>query len=491
VLAVALFSTGLSLRGEEFRFHEDGILGTSFDLTVAAAHSNDAARVEKTVLAQVERLRRILSTYDAKSDISRVNAGTAPVVVAPELIEVLTAYDQFAARSRGAYSGQLGGLIRAWKDAEIWNTGVPPPADAIRKIVSRLGQPGWEINAAARTVTRKTSEALNIDSLGKGYIISKAAAAARATSPKVHGFLLNIGGDLFASGSRSPTSTVPWRVSVANPRNPADNFLPLTRLSVSDGAVSTSAGYARGFKIGRHLYSHILDPRTGWPATNVASATVVAADSPTANALATTLCVLKPEEGLQLIQESPGASCLIVAPDGRQFRSGTFAAYEVKRDLKPNLAKPGLWPEGYEVAVQVTLKTPDTPRSKRPYLVLWIENSEGKAIRTVTLWGNKSKYFRDLSGWWRFAQDDLELVSTVTRATREFGKYTLVWDGRDDLGEPLPPGQYTLVLEVAREHGTHARRSAKIVCGRDPAQAVIPAGSEFEAAPVNYGPHGG
>jgi hypothetical protein len=142
------------------------------------------------------------------------------------------------------------------------------------------------------------------------------------------------------------------------------------------------------------------------------------------------------------------------------------------------------------MAVDVTLKAPGG-NAKRPYLVLWIEDDGGRPVRTVTLWGNKAKYFKDLTGWWRFAKDDADNIGDVSRATRNFGRYTIQWDGRDDQGEPLPPGLYNVTLEVTREHGTHARRSVKIECGGKPAQAIIPAGSEFEACPVTYGPKGG
>ena len=473
----------------EFRFHRDGVLGTSFDLTVSARGSNEAARVEQVALAEIQRLARILSTYDKTSEVSRINSSVTPVKVAPEVFDVLAAYELWGGRSKGAYSGQLGELIATWKLAE--KTGTPPTAAMVRPVIAGFAQPGWTLDRAAGAVTRRDGTVLNVDSFGKGYIISKAAAAVQSGADGVSGGMLNVGGDIFAWGSRSATSAVPWRVAVADPRNPYDNFRPLTRVAVSGLAVSTSAGYARGYRFGKTSYSHILDPRTGFPATNASSATVIARDSGTANALATTLCVLRPDEGLQLVKETPGAECLIVMRDGKQWKSDGFAAMEVARTMtKPGATKPSLWPSGYELSVDVTLKTPDG-NAKRPYLVLWIENAQGQPVRTVTLWGNKAKYFKDLPAWWRFAKDDAENIGDVSRATRNFGRYSIQWDGRDDQGEPLPPGPYNITLEVTREHGTHARRSVKIECGNNPAKAVIQAGSEFEECPVTYGPKGG
>ncbi len=269
------------------------------------------------------------------------------VKAAPEVFDVLGAYDVWSLKSKGAYSGRLGTLIAAWKVAE--KSSVPPSATNLQLIVAQLAKPGWVLDRATGTVMRRDGAQFNVDSYGKGYIIGKAAAAAaaRATASGVSGGMLNIGGDIFAWGSRSASSAVPWRVAVADPRNPADNFRPLTRVSVSDRAVSTSAGYARWVRFGRQRFSHILDPRTGYPATDPASATVIASDSGTANALATTLCVVTTAEGMRLVRDTPGAECLIVAADGKQFRSAGFAAFEVKRAAAPAVAKPSLWPEGF------------------------------------------------------------------------------------------------------------------------------------------------
>ena len=285
----------------EFHFHHEGILGTSFDLIVRADRRTAAAQAAQVALAEIERLRRILSAYDPASEVSRLNAADGPMSCSPELFEVLSAYDSWTTRSGGAHNGQLGELIQTWRAAE--KSGAPPGEAALARIVRSLSMPGWTMNAGDRTVTRLTTHRLNVDSLGKGYIISRAAAAARAAVPALSGFLLNIGGDIFACGQGAPDR--PWRIGVADPKAAADNAPPLTQVLLADRAISTSAAYERGFTVAGRRYSHILDPRTGFPAEGAASATVVAADNATANALATTLCVLEPEEGLALVKGLP------------------------------------------------------------------------------------------------------------------------------------------------------------------------------------------
>jgi thiamine biosynthesis lipoprotein ApbE len=485
---------------ELFRFHHEGVLGTSFDMQVRAPDSAQAGLAESTALAEIERLRKILSTYDPASEISRFNTSTGPVKCSPELLEVLGLYDFWNGKSAGAYNGHLGDLIAAWKTAE--KTGVPPDAATLQRIVQALGQLGWKLDRAAGTATRLPGGALTLDSLGKGYILSRAAAAVHAKVPAAQGFLLNIGGDIFASGLVD--RGLRWTVGVADPKRSADNAPPLTQVRVTDRGVSTSAAYERGFTVGGRRFSHILDPRTGLPAEGVASATVIAANNANANALATILCVLKPDEGLALARQIPEVECLIVAADGRQLRTPRFAALEVPSATTTAApatapavatpAKPGLWPAGYEVALALSLRVPPSGGGgrgpKRPYVAVWVEDAAGKRVRTVAVWGNKRKYLPDLSAWWKVAKEDEPWAQSVTRATRAAGQHRIAWDGFDDHGQPLPPGTYTIFLEVNREHGSHATQSGKIVCEKLPAKGTIPAGSEFDAAELTYGPAG-
>lgn len=472
-----------------YQFHRDQILGTSFDLVVRADDAAVAARAEEAALAEIERLRKILSTYDPASEISQFNSNRGPMSCSPELLDVLNAYEFWETRSAGAYSGQLGELIRAWRAAE--KTGAIPDATVLTRIVRSVAAPGWTVNTCEGSVTRLAAPPLNVDSLGKGYIIGHAAAAARTAAPTATGLLLNIGGDIFASGSTAPET--PWRVGVANPLNHADNATPLTQVRLTNCAISTSAAYERGFTIAGRRYSHILDPRTGFPATGVAGATVVAADNATANALATTLCVLTPQEGLALVQATAGAECLILAANGEQFRSPHFAALEFPASgdaRKANETKPSLWPKDFQVTLTLTLKQPAAGGRgyKRPYVVVWVENEKRARVRTVTLWGNQQRYFPDLHDWSYGEKDRLDWAATIARATRPAGRYRIVWDGRDDSGNPLPRGTYTIFLETNREHGTYAKESGAIVCGAAPGRGLIKGASEFEEGQIIYGP---
>src|SRR5262249_32922270 len=120
------------------------------------------------------------------------------------------------------------------------------------------------------------------------------------------------------------------------------------------------------------------------------------------------------------------------------------------------------------------------------YVAVWVEDSEGKALRTLAVWGNNAKYLRDLTNWWKFAQNDRDLQKAITRATRAPGKYQLSWDGKDAQGKAVAQGTYTIRIETHREHGKHTLQTGPIECLGEAAKATLEKNAEIEATLVEY-----
>jgi hypothetical protein len=125
---------------------------------------------------------------------------------------------------------------------------------------------------------------------------------------------------------------------------------------------------------------------------------------------------------------------------------------------------------------------------RRPYVAVWIEDADGKPVRTLTVWGRDRRYLRDLSDWWKAAAKEIDLGKVVSRATRAPGSYTLAWDGTDDKGKALPPGTYTVQVEVNREFGKHVRQAGKVECGDEKVTVTLKATDETGETKVEYGP---
>ena len=426
----------------EFAFAHEGVLGTSMDLIVHAPRAGDAAECEGRVLAEIERLRAILSTYDSGSEICRVMAGGA--VESFELAEVLEAYALWSARTNGAIELNMAGVIDCWKGGER------PREVELRRAL-----------AMAR--------AWNVDALGKGYIIDRAVAVAREVA---QAGLLNIGGDIRAWGEAA------WPIAIADPANPAENASPLAMFMLRDSAVATSGGYARFTEVGGRRCSHLIDPRTLMPVEGLGSGTVVAGDCVTANALATAACVRGEEEGARLAQRYGAANWMVAGSPGGGAPAAPLAA-----------ATTTAWPADFQVSLDLSFKVPRGGKVKRPYLAVWVEDAKGKVVRTVTVWGKQEKYLREMTAWWQaVGAADPKLVRSVTRATREAGKYTITWDGLDDQGNALPKGAYTLVVEINREHGRHVGEKIKLTCQDKKMETSMRATAESDESAVVYGP---
>jgi hypothetical protein len=337
-------------------------------------------------------------------------------------------------------------------------------------------------------VTLRADLPLTLDGLAKGYIIDRAAAAAKAAGAL--DILLDIGGDMYVEGTAM--------VGVADPKAPADNSPPLCRLRLQHAAIASSGGYARGFDIdGRH-YSHIFDPRSGRPVTAILQSTVVAADAVTADALATILSVMTPDAGLRLVATVPHAECMCVDKDGAQHQSPGWSALLVQGAPGAFAAKvPGGasdWPEGGEVAIDFELAGPASGSNgrrggwRRPYVAVWIEDAAGAPVRTLCLWIERPRWLSDLRRWNRLFDRDDNNVAAVTRATRAPGSYHLTWDGSDDSGVRVKPGKYTVLIEAVREHGTYQLLKREVSIDGKAFEYKLDGGTEIAGATLSFSP---
>jgi len=420
--ALAFPVKAFSASGEPapWRFHHDHIMGTSLDLEVFANTARDADAAEAAALREIARLSRILSTYDPSSEASRLTPATTSH--SPELTAVLAAYRQWSAGTGGAISSRIG-------------------------------------------------DKLNLDALGKPFIAAKAVEAARATG--IAGIMLDAGGDVIVSG-RAGANTQ-WPIGVSDPGSPYHNAPPLSILKISEGAIATSGTTARG--------AHVVDPRTGNAASGVLSATVVAPDAITANALSTALCVLGPDEGVKLVERTPGAECLVVSAAGRQYRSAGFSRFE-RPVILPAMAEASDWPEGYEVLIDLNLKNAG---GRRPYVAVWVEDTSKKLVRNVILFAGKPRYLNELHSWWNINSNN-PLWYTSSRPTPSPGRYLLRWDGLNEKRQAVPQGTYKITVETAREHSYYEKESALLPCLAGPSTATIKKTPEFEPVTITYGP---
>ena len=479
-------------RATPYHFRYENVLGTSMDMTVVAGSAASANAAAAVVLDRIDRDAKVLSGYDPASEFSawfRTRGEAVPV--SPALFDVLALFDGWRERTGGALDASAEAVSRVWKQAASLKR--LPSDDDLASAVAQVRQPHWRLDAAARTATHLDGTPLMLNSFTKSYIIDRAVRAA-LEGGSARAVVVNIGGDLVARG----TWTEP--VAVTDPFANADNAAPLTRLAVRNRAVATSGSYRRGFDIGGRHYSHIVDPRTGRPVSQVVSATVVADRAADAGALATAFNVLAPEDSERLAMSVPGAEFLLVLADGSRIQSGGWRA--LAEDAQPGLRVPSpvarvlaAAQTGFELAVTVEIaQIQGGGRVERPYLAIWIEDKDKVPVRTLTVLyrPNEARFLADLRAWYRADRlramaDGTEIIGSVSSATRSPGRYTFTWDMNDQQGKPVKPGLYTVCIEAAREHGTYQLMRQAMDFTGAPKQATVPInGIEITAASLDY-----
>ena len=119
---------------------------------------------------------------------------------------------------------------------------------------------------------------------------------------------------------------------------------------------------------------------------------------------------------------------------------------------------PQTWADGMELAINFKVLNPSSGRGKRPYVAVWIEDSNGNEVKTLVLWmrKRKSKYLKHLSRWFRKMKDNnADFIFSLSNPTKSPGDYKVVWDGKDDKGKLLPQGEYYICVESSRENGPY------------------------------------
>jgi thiamine biosynthesis lipoprotein len=322
-VAAGLLATALSLHAatpalERFEFAEPH-MGTLVRLVLYAPDRGFADAAAKVAFARIVALNDGLSDYRDSSELMEVSrrSGGPPVRVSDDLFRVLSAAQQMARASGGAFDATAGPLSLLWREARR-RTSLPDPT-RIAVARSLVGTDKLELHDEGRTVRlRVAGMQLDLGGIAKGFAADEAAAVLRRGG--IERALVAAGGDVVAMNA--PPGADGWRVAVAA-LDGADRP-PAGYLTLRDAAVSTSGDAEQFMVVDGVRYSHIFDPRTGRALTGRLSVTVVGPNGTTSDALATAVSVLGGERGTRLVDQTPGAAALIV--DSRNGSVRTHAS---------------------------------------------------------------------------------------------------------------------------------------------------------------------
>ncbi len=305
--AAVLLATACSWRPSVPISETFNSMGTVARVTVGPQDRERLPQLTAEVHKEFSTLEDLLSTYQPDSEISRLaaRAGQAPVRVSAETYRVLELARHYGELTDGAFDVTVAPLVR------LWGVGLKPPdhvpsPDEIRTRLQLVDFRRIELNDG--TAHLPAGMSVDLGGIGKGYAVDRAFDIAGRL--QIDSAMVDLGGNIRTVGQAEPG--VNWTIGV---RNPFEREVIVGKLSLAAGmAVATSGNYERFVELGGRRYSHIIDPRTGYPVEGMAGVTVVAPDATMTDGLSTGLFVLGAAKGKELLRRVPSANALFI-PD--------------------------------------------------------------------------------------------------------------------------------------------------------------------------------
>jgi len=287
------------------------MLGSPFEVTAVAKDTIKANEYIDLAIAEVKRIEYLISDWIPTTQISEINrnAGIKPVKVDTEVFELVERAIKISQITKGAFDISYASMDKIWKfDGSMK---VMPTKEAIKKSVAKIGYKNIILNQKEHTIFLKLEGMkLGLGGIGQGYIADKVKNL--LFSKGCLSGIINVSGDINAWGKQPDGK--PWTVGIVNPLNKNKIF---ATLPIEDSAVETSGSYEKYVIFNGIRYSHIIDPRTGYPQNSVVSVSVFAKQTEIADALATGIFVLGVEVGLDLANQIKGIECIIVDYNGK------------------------------------------------------------------------------------------------------------------------------------------------------------------------------
>jgi len=272
-------------------------MGTRCSLSLFATTQEVARTMAEPVIADVTRLEAKYSRYKKDSFLSAINRTAeqgGSIEVDSETAALLDYAHACYEESDGLFDITSGLLRRAWNFQPEGQTQIPE-AGELAELLTRVGWEKIEWKQPRLSFLQKGME-LDFGGIVKEYAVDRARGLLQ--SGGAHHALVNLGGDVGVSGAKPDGSA--WRVAISDPEQPDS---PLHTVELSAGALASSGSYARTLEINGQTYSHLLNPKTGYPFTGLQAASVIADQCTVAGSLAT-IALLKREQGRPFLEQT-------------------------------------------------------------------------------------------------------------------------------------------------------------------------------------------
>ncbi|WP_228851905.1 FAD:protein FMN transferase [Aegicerativicinus sediminis] len=316
IFGIGLFlSLSLLCYAQEIYKESMSLMGSDFEITVVSENEQAGAQYIQIAVDEIKRIEKLISSWDQSSQTSEINrnAGIKPIIVDRELYNLIERSIAISKITDGAFDITYASMDKLWKfDGSM--TSLPTPEE-VSQSVARVGYEKITLNEDEQSVFLKQPQMkIGFGAIGKGYAADKAKE--KLMQLGVKGGIINASGDLTVWGSQP--SGKAWQVAITNPMDKNHAF---TKLPIMHGAVVTSGNYEKRITLEGKTFTHIIDPRTGYPSQGILSVTIFSEKGELADALATSVFVMGIETGIDRINQLPNVECIIVDDSGKIFTS--------------------------------------------------------------------------------------------------------------------------------------------------------------------------
>jgi thiamine biosynthesis lipoprotein len=288
-------------------------MDTLVTITVVSDSEDKADKAMESAFSVIDRFGKLINFFSDGSELSSINgnAGVGAVRVSPETVDVVEKAVYISQKSEGAFDATIGPEIKLWDFVKK----VKPADDEIRKNLGLVNYRDIVIDRRKSTVfLRRRGMLMDLGGIAKGYAADLAVENLKENGIRA-GIVANAG-DIRVFGLK-PDGAL-WNVGIANPRKKDESDELIARIKLADKAISTSGDYERYFIVDGRRFHHILDPKTGYPAPDCRSVTIITNEGVFTDGFSTAVFVLGPEKGMKLVSEM-GMDAMIIDNNGKVY----------------------------------------------------------------------------------------------------------------------------------------------------------------------------
>lgn len=305
-----LLLISVSVTAQEIVKKSAYLMGSDFEITVVSNSATEGEEAIARAISEIIRIENLISSWKSTSETSKINsaAGIEPVSISKELFDLIDRALKLSKLTDGAFDITYASMDKIWKyDGSMKEM---PSEESIQKSIAHIGYNKIELDQKNKTIFLKNKGMkIGFGAIGKGYAADRAKWLLQELG--IDSGIINASGDISSWGTKPDGSS--WQIAITNPMNKEKSY---GTFSIDNQSVVTSGNYEKFVTFNGKRYSHIIDPRTGYPASGLLSVTIFAPKAELADALATAVFVMGTEIGMDRINQLKQIECILIKENG-------------------------------------------------------------------------------------------------------------------------------------------------------------------------------